>query len=120
VDPRTRNLFALSFVAVIVLAAASAFLLGEGGAAGPDASPNGASMVGVIVGVDAQGLTDVRGFRLRTADGATVEFTMGDLENGTEFPPGHLVEHQATAQQVRVWYRVEGDRKVAIRLEDAS
>jgi len=108
VDPRSRILFALAFIAVVVLAGAAALLLGDSVAPDPDAPPNAASVVGVIVGVEAQGLTDVRGFTLR------------DLENGTEFPPGHLVEHQATAEQVRVWYRDEGDRKVAIRLEDAT
>ena len=45
---------------------------------------------------------------------------LGDLENGTEFPPGHLVEHQATAQPVRVWYRTENGARVAVRLEDAT
>ena len=119
-DPRSRILFALAFIAVVVLAGAAALLLGDSVAPDPDAPPNAASVVGVIVGVEAQGLTDVRGFTLRTSDGSSVEFTLGDLENGTEFPPGHLVEHQATAEQVRVWYRDEGDRKVAIRLEDAT
>ena len=119
-DPRTRNLFALAFVAVVVLTGAAAFLLGGSGPRDPGAPPDAASMVGVIVGVQAQGLTDVQGFTLRTADGTTVAFRIGNLENGDEFPPGHLVEHQATAQQVRVWYRAEGDLKVAIRLEDAT
>ena len=119
-DPRTRNLFALAFVAVVVLTGAAAFLLGESGSRDPSAPPDATTMVGVIVGVEAGGLTDVRGFTLRTADGTTVAFTIGDLENGAEFPPGHLVEHQATAQRVRVWYRVDGDARVAIRLEDAT
>ena len=60
------------------------------------------------------------GSRSDNAIGASVEFEIGDLENGAEFPPGHLVEHQATAQPVRVWYRTEGDAKVAVRLEDAT
>ena len=62
-------------------------------------------MTGVIVGVDSEGLDQVRGFSLRTDDGVTLAFTIGALENGAAFPPGHLVEHQATAQPVRVWYR---------------
>jgi len=56
---------------------------------------------------------------VRTQDGATIALTVGDLENGAAFPPGHLVEHQATAQPVRVWYVVEGQANVAIRIEDA-
>ena len=76
-------------------------------------------MVGVIVGVQATSLTDVQGFTLRTTDGDSVQFAIGDLENGSQFPPGHLVEHQSTAQPIRVWYRTEDGVKVAIRLEDA-
>jgi len=77
-------------------------------------------MVGVIVGVQAQGLDKVQGFTLRTTAGSSVEFAIGDLENGAQFPPGHLVEHQSTAQPVRVWFRTEEGVKVAIRLEDAT
>jgi len=120
VDRRTRNIFALALAIVVALTAGAAFLLGGTSIRDPDGPPGAQQMVGVIVGVDAVSLTDVRGFTLRTSDGATVEFEIGDLENGAEFPPGHLVEHQATAQPVRVWYRTEGDAKVAVRLEDAT
>lgn len=118
-DRRTRNLFVLVLVAVIAATGGAAILLsgtGVGGSAGSASSP---SVVGVIVGVQSEGLDKVRGFSLRTRDGATFEFTIGGLENGVAFPPGHLVEHQATAQPVQIWYRTEGETKVAIRLEDA-
>jgi hypothetical protein len=120
VDPRTRNLFVIALVAIVVLTGAAAFLLGGPGQ--PDASPppDAQQMVGVIVGVQATSLTDVRGFTLRTTDGASVQFAIGDLENGAKFPPGHLVEHQSTAQPIRVWYRIQDGTKVAIRLEDAT
>jgi len=120
VDRRTRNLFALALVAVIALTGAAAFLLGRTGLLDPEAPPGATAVVGVIVGVDAQGLDRVSGFTLRTTDQGTLAFVVGDLENGTEFPPGHLVEHQATAQPVRVWYRTEAGERVAIRLEDAT
>ena len=61
----------------------------------------------------------MNGFDLRTTDQGTLAFALGDLDNGAEFPPGHLVEHQATAQPVRVWYRTEDGERVAVRLEDA-
>ncbi len=48
-----------------------------------------------------------------------LEFRIGELENGNEFPPGHLAEHQATAEPVVVYYRVEGNERFAVRLEDA-
>ena len=119
-DRRTRNLFVLALVAVIVLTGAAAFLLGGSSRRDPGAPANATAAVGVIVGVESEGLDKVRGFNLRTTDQGTLAFVIGDLENGVEFPPGHLVEHQATAQPIRVWYRTEGDVRVAIRLEDAT
>ncbi len=73
---------------------------------------------GVVVAVDAVSLTDVRGFTIRTADGRTVVFRVGRLENGAAFPPGHLAEHAATATQVVVTYRTEDGALVAVRIED--
>jgi hypothetical protein len=73
---------------------------------------------GVVVSVDASGLTDVRGFALRTSSGYSFEFKLGILENATEFSPSHLKEHQATSQPVRVYFRVENGRRVVYRLED--
>lgn len=75
--------------------------------------------VGVVVAVDSVSLTNVRGFTIRTPDGRTVEFRVGQLENGAQFPPGHLGEHQATAVPIVVTYRDESGAHVAIRLEDA-
>jgi hypothetical protein len=120
VDRRTRWLFATALGVLVVLTAGAAMLLGGTTLRDPT-SPSGAQdVVGVIVAVDATSLTQVHGFTLRTPGGATIAFTIGQLENGDEFPPGHLVEHQANAQPVRVWYRVEGSARVAIRLEDAT
>lgn len=116
-DRRTRNLFALALALLILASGGVAILLG--GATSSSGSATAPSVVGVIVGVRSEGLDKVRGFDLRTADGSIDQFTIGILENGTAFPPGHLVEHQATAQPVRVWYQTDGATKVAIRLEDA-
>ena len=74
---------------------------------------------GLVVAVDASGLTDVRGFTIRTSDGRTVVFKLGVLENGAQFPPGHLLEHAATGVKVVVTYRQDGADRVAIRLDDA-
>lgn len=119
-DRRTRNLFALVLVVVFAVTAGAALLLGGSALRDPGAPANATAVVGVIVGVQSEGLDRVSGFTLRTTDQGSIAFTIGDLENGVEFPPGHLVEHQATAQPIRVWYRTEGDVKVAIRLEDAT
>ena len=118
-DRGTRNLFALVLVAVIAVTAAAAFLLGGSSLIDPGAPANATAVDGVIVAVPSEGLDRVNGFDLRTIDQGTLAFSLGDLENGAEFPPGHLVEHQATAQPVRVWYRTEGSDRVAVRLEDA-
>jgi hypothetical protein len=77
------------------------------------------SETGVVVGVNAEGLNEVLGFRLRTTDGRTLEFVVGPLENPVEFPPGHLAVHLADGVPVRVTYRQTGDDRVAVRLEDA-
>ncbi len=74
---------------------------------------------GVVVKLQSEGLTRVIGFHLRTDDGREVAFVMGTLENGVEFPPGHLAEHMATAQRVRVYFRDEGGSRVVYRIEDA-
>jgi hypothetical protein len=76
--------------------------------------------VGVVIAVDSVSLTNVRGFTIRTPDGRTVEFRVGQLENGAKFPPGHLAEHSATAVPILVTYRDENGERVAVRLEDAA
>ena len=62
--------------------------------------------------------TDVR-LVARTADGRTVDFRVGALENASSFPPGHLAEHKVTLIPVRVTYVEEAGEPVAVRLEDA-
>jgi hypothetical protein len=117
-DPRTRRLFGLALIGVIVLAGAAALF--SGGVAPAAGGPPGTVAVsGVIVAVEAEGLGDVRGFTLRQAGGELIRFDLRALANGAQFPPGHLAEHQATADPVRVWYRLEGNDRLAIRLEDA-
>ena len=119
-DRGTRNLFVFALVAVLALTGAAAFLLGRGSERDPGAPANATAVVGVIVGVKSEGLDRVAEFTLRTTDQGTLVFVVGELDNGAAFPPGHLVEHQATARPVRVWYRTEGGVRVAIRLEDAT
>jgi hypothetical protein len=78
-------------------------------------------VVGVVVAVDSSGLGRVGGFSIRVADGSTIDFELGALENPTEFPPSHLAEHMASSQPVRVFFRQEpGQMFDVYRLEDAS
>ncbi len=77
-------------------------------------------VVGVVVAIDSAGLANVKGFTLRLAEGAQVAFVIGTLENGAEFPPGHLTEHLVSAEPVRVSFRVAGGQLVVYRIEDAG
>jgi hypothetical protein len=104
----------------VLLAAVVAMVVGLAVTLSLARSPGATSDVtGVVVAVDSQGLGNVRGFTLRLAGGEQLVFSLRALENGTQFAPGHLAEHQATAAPVRVTYRMEGTERLAIRLEDA-
>ncbi len=94
---------------VIVLAAVGAAALG---------GPGRRVETGIVVAVEATGLTSVQGFSIRTADGRTVDFRVGTLENGAAFPPGHLAEHKVTLVPIQVTYRDEAGGHVAVRIED--
>jgi hypothetical protein len=120
VDRRTRNFFAVAFIGFVALVGAVAIVLSGTGSPDPDGPRDATSAVGVIVRVESTGLDAVTGITLRTSDGTELEFTIGQLENRAEFPPGHLAEHQATAEPVRVWYRMEGGERVVVRIEDAT
>jgi hypothetical protein len=74
-----------------------------------------------VLSVDSAGLTDVRGFTLRTSEGEVLAFRIGTLAPGPEtFPAGHLREHLSSAAPVEVRYRREGETLFAIRLRDAE
>jgi hypothetical protein len=97
-------------VVVVILAAATAAFLGGAGRR---------VETGVVVAVQATSLSSVQGFSIRTADGRTVDFRVGAIEDAALFPPGHLAEHKVSLKPVRVTYVVEGGGLVAVRLEDA-
>lgn len=107
-----RVLPAVVAVAALVAIAVVAFGWGR------DAPGERLTETGVVIEVDAVSLTEVLGFTIRTADGRTVEFFVGPLENPAEFPPAHLGVHLADGAPVRVTYRLGGPDRVVIRLED--
>jgi hypothetical protein len=116
VDRRTRLFFALILIGVIAIAGGAALLSQRSAGARPDGSP---TVDGIVISVDSQGLGNVKGFRLRTADGRVLTFDLSGDRNGAQFPPGHLTEHLATAAPIRVWYAGSGDQLKALWLEDA-
>jgi hypothetical protein len=107
---RRPAVLAAAVVVVIVLAAVGATAFG---------GPGRRVETGIVVAVKATGLTSVQGFSIRTADGRTVDFRVGTLENGAAFPPGHLAEHKVTLVPIRVTYLEEAGGHVAVRIEDA-
>ena len=118
-DRSTRKLFAASFAVVFVITAAAVLIFGGVGRGSPDATPDLPSAIGVIVAVDSAGLSSVKSFTLRQADGSTLIFDLAKQENAVQFPAGHLQQHLATARLTQVWYRDEGGALYAIRLADA-
>ena len=93
-----------------------------GGSASPATAPPSdlvSPVIGVLTHIDAAGLTQVTGFTLRLNDGREIGFRIGLLENGSVFPPGHLVEHLQALSPIRVFFRRNGDALVVYRLEDA-
>ena len=107
----------LGTIGILVLLGIAQLIEGRPPAPTPDVS---SPVDGVVVSVDASSLSDVRGFVIRTPGGFAFEFALGKLENPTEFPPGHLAEHQATSEPIRAFFRIEGGRRVVYRLEDAG
>ncbi len=119
-ERRTRNLFALALVVVIAITGGAALILGGSGTRPSPPATSNAFQCGVVVGVDARSPTDVRSFDLRRVDGGTVTFGLAELENGVEFPPGHLAEHQLSGSPICAHYRRGSDGGLlATRLEDA-
>ena len=118
-DRSTRKLFVASFAVVFAITAAAVLIFGGVGRNSPDATPDLPSAIGVIVAVDSAGLSSVKSFTLRQADGSTLIFDLAKQENAVQFPAGHLQQHLATARLTQVWYRDEGGALYAIRLADA-
>jgi hypothetical protein len=86
--------------------------------ASPTGEPLRQTEVGVVIDLDSASLTDVEGFTIRTPDGRTVVFRIGELENGVEFPPAHLGVHMADAYPVLVTYVEQDGERVVVRLDD--
>ncbi len=121
--------FSADLAGAVALVALVAGLTLAGCGSGATPTPAGAKgspvtvaspVTGVLVKIDSQGLTKVRGFTLRTDDGVEIPFRIGTLENGAEFPPGHLAEHMSTSSPVRVFFRDEGGEPLVYRIEDGE
>ena len=125
-----RHAAGTAVLALLLGAFAAACSTSTGSVTAPPASPvpsasagtsiPASPVVGVVLKVDSAGLDKVSGFTLRTDAGQTLPLSIGILENGAQFPPGHLAEHLATATPVRVWFRDESGKLIVYRIEDAG
>jgi hypothetical protein len=87
------------------------------GSTGPSAIP--LEVVGIVTSIQASSPAQVSSFTLRTPSGEVLTFQVGRVQLAADsFPPGHLHEHLATAQPVRVGYLDQGGLLVATRLQD--
>ena len=90
-------------------------------AGSPDAAlPAQDPIEGVVTHVESTGLDSVTAFTLRAVDGKMYRIVIGRLQNAAQFPPGHLTEHAANSEPIRVSWLALGDTIIATRLEDAG
>lgn len=90
---------------------------GFAGSDGPSASPLEA--VGIVTSIQGSSPAQVSSFTLRTSAGLVLSFQLGRVQLAPDsFPPGHLHDHLATAQPVRVTYVEQDNALVATRLRD--
>ena len=118
-EPRFRNYLVLIVVLVIGLATATALAMGGFGRRDPNQPPDAPAVIGVVLKVDSKGLTNVVSFTLRTGSDQSMVFDLSKLENSAAFPPGHLVEHQASSMPIQVWYKTQDGVNYALWLQDA-
>lgn len=120
-DRTTRNLFAVLLVGIIVVTGGAALILGGSPTAvDPSAPPETPTVTGVIVDVKVESLTKARSIQVRTPAGEVIAFDLTRLASGGQMPPGHLAEHQVTAEPVVVSYVDEGGTRFAIRVDDVT
>jgi len=105
-----RPIFAMRAILALLVG----FALLVGGCGDP-----GKTAVGIVIAVDAPA-GEVTGFTLRTEQGETIPFVIGELEtDGATFAAAHLVEHAVTLEPISVGYRLVDGQNVVHRLADA-
>lgn len=75
------------------------------------------TVTGVVVEIDSRGLDDVESFTVKDGDELYEISIDPEIEYG--FNLGHLNEHRATAEPVRVELQERGDQLIALSIEDA-
>jgi hypothetical protein len=90
------------------------FAVGVGACAAPIQT-----VTGIVVAVDGSSVGSVDQVSVRTAEGNVMQFDVDRLDINNGLPPQHLHEHLATGIPIVVEYVVEGERRVALRYNDA-
>lgn len=101
----------MRLVAFIAAAVAAAACSGSA----PDGPPS--RLTGVVVGIEARGVTEVDSFTLKAGD-ETYEIHI-DPDRGYGFPPSHLNAHRAGAEPVTVRVSERDGRLIALSIRDA-
>jgi len=71
---------------------------------------------GLIVDMQAASFVQIASFTLRTDDGQLIEMI---CEGDVGITPGHMRDHMALAEPVSVPVKYEGNKVIAIRVDDA-
>jgi hypothetical protein len=71
---------------------------------------------GLIIGMQAASFLRVASFTLRTDDGEVIDMA---CEGDVGITPGHMRDHMALAEPVAVTVKYDGDRVIALRVDDA-
>jgi hypothetical protein len=117
---RSLRALPIGIIVVVAIGIAAAVAVGSPRPACACTSLPASPVDGIVISVNSTGLTEIHDFTLRTTDGFTMTFQIGQLENPTQFAPGHLKEHQATGSPVRVFFnRTSTGQLIVYRLEDA-
>lgn len=77
---------------------------------------------GVIVGLESEGLRDVRSVTLRLDDGTDLRLTVAPEAVRGAHPPnaGHLRDHMTHGDRVLVRYRLSAEGASLLELEDGG
>jgi hypothetical protein len=74
------------------------------------------TLVGVVIAMQPASVLQIASFTLRTDDGQLIELA---CEGDVGITPSHMRDHMVLAEPVSVPVRYEGDRVIAVRVDDA-
>jgi hypothetical protein len=109
VFPARFRVFA--FIALFIQSA----LLSGGGCSSANAQPEPLTAHGIILAVSQRTFTELESIDIRTDSGEVMSFK---VEGDTSLTPGHAREHMSFVDPVTVYYRENGEDRVAYLITD--